>query len=88
MLMPKAAMNEDQRFPSWKNDVWRAWKVFSMQSKSVAHLMQKTPNNDFRFRVLAANVSHHPASNGRAESIRHGSVDKFKRTRNDLGCQS
>jgi len=69
MLMPKAAMNEDQRFPSWKNDVWRAWKVFSMQSKSVAHLMQKTPNNDFRFRVLA-------------------SVDKFKRTRNDLGCQS
>jgi hypothetical protein len=77
--MPKAAMNEDQRLPSRKNDVWRAWKIFSMQSKSVAHLMQKTTNNDFRFRILAANVSHHLAANGSTESVRHGFAGKFRR---------
>jgi hypothetical protein len=86
--MPKAAMNEDQRLPSRKNDVWRAWKIFSMQSKSVAHLMQKTTNHDFRFRILAANVSHHLAANGRAESVRHGFAGEFRRTCNNSGCQA
>jgi hypothetical protein len=86
--MPEAAMNEDQRLPSRKNDVWRAWKIFSMQSKSVAHLMQKTTNQDFRFRILAANVSHHLAANDRAESVRHGFGDKFRKKCNDSCCQA
>ena len=58
MPVPKATVNKDGLFARAKNDVWFAWQLRCMQSISVTHGVQHSPDNQLGFGILCLNSRH------------------------------
>jgi hypothetical protein len=52
MLMPKAAMNENDFFLAAKDDVGLTWQGVTMQRKAVAHASSDFSHSQFRLCIL------------------------------------
>ena len=51
--MPEAAMNENAEPIAWQNDVWRAGKIFHVQSETKAPGVEVFAQQDFGAGILA-----------------------------------
>ena len=69
--MPKTAVNEDDFPVPRQHYIWIARKITLVKAKAIAHLVQETPDDLFRFSVLALYTSHYFASLFGAKSIGH-----------------
>jgi len=58
MLVPEAAMNEDDLPQTRQHEVRLARKIFAMKSKTVAKPMHKRADCDLRLCVFAADSAH------------------------------
>jgi hypothetical protein len=58
MSMPEASVNEDDRFPLWKNYVWIPWQIIPVQPKAIAHPVKHAPDNSLRLSVLSRDPPH------------------------------
>lgn len=71
MPMPKAAMDEDNRVPSRKNDVGFSWQVPAVNLKPESPTVQQASNQLLRLGVTAADAGHHTAACGGVYDIDH-----------------
>jgi hypothetical protein len=62
MLMPKAAMNEDDLLAGWKGEIGRAGEIATVQAKPVTEAMNEASNKKLRLRILLPDASHSPAN--------------------------
>jgi hypothetical protein len=65
MLVPKAAVYEDDLASLPQNDVRITWKVLSVQSVAEAEFPDHPPHDAFRIGVLLSDAAHHPGANFR-----------------------
>jgi hypothetical protein len=59
VLMPKAPVDEKSTFPFWKNNIGFAGQVLPLQSESQPHLMERTPDDNFRPSVCTPDAAHY-----------------------------
>lgn len=69
--MPVAAMNENNRPPSWKNHVWFSWKGPVVKSVSKTSEEQSLSNGQFDPGIASTDAGHDPASGCRIHNISH-----------------
>jgi hypothetical protein len=62
VAVPKTAVNQHDPAPGRKHQIRNSGQIPQMQSESKTHAMDKTPDRDFRLRVLAPDASHESAS--------------------------
>jgi hypothetical protein len=62
MPMPETAMDENDAFQPRKDEVGAARQIPSMQPEAKSKLVDKSPHQHFRRRVLAPNATHPLAS--------------------------
>lgn len=74
MPMPEAAIDKDCLSTSGEHNIWRAWKILSMEPISKTHSEEERTDRQFRGRVLRRNGSHEATSAFRTQPIRHVSV--------------
>lgn len=74
MLMPEAAMHEDDRPVLRQHDVWPARQHRVMEAVPVPHAMEQPPNRQLRPRVLPTDPRHHPASHLGAYDVGHAQI--------------
>jgi hypothetical protein len=60
--MPKASVNENDRFIFGKNNVWRAWKLSVMKPISKSQGEKFFSDLNFLSGIFALNTRHHHAS--------------------------
>jgi hypothetical protein len=60
VLVPKAAVNEDNNAMSRQDNVGGAGKIIGVQPESQARPVQSLTHHDFWFRVARANRAHRP----------------------------
>ena len=77
MPVPKAPLHLKNRAYPWDNDVGFPWQRSSMNTKPIAHHMEKPSNNNFRFGVLGSNGSHYFGSFLTAKYVRHAQAQPF-----------
>lgn len=58
MIMPEAAMNEDNNFVSWEHDVGGSRQAANVDAESEASCKQKFSDCKFRLGVLLPNPGH------------------------------
>lgn len=71
VLMPKAAVNEDDLLVSGEDDVRRSWQVAAMQPEPEPQVVNKPTDGDLRRHVLTANAPHVLATALRVQLV-HG----------------
>jgi hypothetical protein len=62
MLMPKAAVNENDELVPGKDQVRLPWQVTPMQPEAEAHRMQKPPHNQLWLSVGRSDARHQRTS--------------------------
>lgn len=60
MTVPEAAMHEADGSETTERKIWRSREFPIMESVSESSRMQGSSENQFGFRILAADVRHHP----------------------------
>jgi len=58
MLMPETAMDEDDFFHAWKNDIRLAWQISPVKPVAVAHAVDQAAHCHFGLHSLAADAPH------------------------------
>lgn len=58
MAVPEATMHEDNLAMPCEDEVWCAWEVSVVQSKSIAESMRNAANQQFWLSVLAPHGLH------------------------------
>lgn len=71
-------MDENADSPRGKDEVRFSGKIPYVQSVPEAGGVKESPDAEFRFRVLATDVRHDPASNGFRKAIHTASSDHLK----------
>lgn len=71
MPVPEAAMDEDDRTSSRKNDVGFSWQVPAVDAKPESPAVQQASDQLLGLRVAAANPGHHAATCGAVYDIDH-----------------
>jgi hypothetical protein len=71
MLMPEAAMHEDNLLRFAKDKIWPTGEIFRMQAVSVAHTVHDPPDDHFRLRVNRSDAAHVLGATVLAKSIWH-----------------
>ena len=71
MPVPEAAMDEDDRTPSRKNDVGFSWQVPAVDAKPEAPAVQQASDQLLGLRVAAADSGHHAAACDAVYDIDH-----------------
>ena len=74
MPMPEAAIDENCLFLCRKNNIWRAWKIPSVEPVSISHFEDERTNRQFRCRILGRNRSHETTPPFWAQPICHALV--------------
>lgn len=69
--MPEAPVYKYGLFPPWKNHVWNAREIATVQAIAIAHPMNQAPNEQFGLGVSVANATHALAPFDRAECIHY-----------------
>ena len=54
--MPEAAVDKNANTVAWQNDVGAPRQITPVETKTVAHRMEKATHNEFRLCILAANA--------------------------------
>ena len=72
--MPEATMDKDDGIATRKCQVRPAWKVPSRQTEPKPASMQEPPDDEFGFRVTAADGRHHPGSHSGGNNVSHAST--------------
>jgi hypothetical protein len=62
MPMPEAAMHKNGDLVFREDDVRRAWKIASVETKAESLCVKGTPDSQFRDCVSPLNTSHHTTS--------------------------
>lgn len=70
MSVPEAAVHKKHGIASRKNEIGFSWKIASVQAKPKALAMKGFPDQQFGFRILAADRSHVPAAGSRIMNVR------------------
>jgi hypothetical protein len=71
MLMPEAAMDEDNFLRFAKDKIWPTGEIFRMQAVSVAHTVHDPPDHHFRLRVNRSDAAHVLGTTVLAKSVWH-----------------
>lgn len=71
VLMPKAAVDEHHRSMLRQHQVWRSWKVASMEAEAVSHAVNEAPDQHLGPRVFGTDARHDGASLIGGASIHH-----------------
>jgi hypothetical protein len=58
MSVPEASMDEYYLSQPCEHQIWRSWKVATMEAKAIAQPVSELANDDFRFGILAFYASH------------------------------
>jgi hypothetical protein len=58
MRMPEAPVNKDEFHSRREYQIWFSQEVHTMQSEAKPQCVSQAANNQFRFRILAANRAH------------------------------
>jgi hypothetical protein len=58
VLVPKAAVHQNQQTPTWQDDVGLSGQIGTMQSKAIAELVQEPPHHELRPSVDATIAAH------------------------------
>jgi hypothetical protein len=58
MLVPEAPMYEDCFLPAPKDQIRFSWKIAGVKPVTVAHCVNKMPDEQLRLRVLASDTPH------------------------------
>lgn len=75
MAVPETAMDEYDLFPRPEDQVGLTGQVPPVEAESVAHPVDKAPNEHFRLRVLGAHLSHLRTSLLGRESVHPVTLD-------------
>jgi hypothetical protein len=62
MPVPKTTVHKDRDFPLGENQIWGAWQIFSVQLITQPERTRRSPDDQFRRRILARDARHHPRS--------------------------
>lgn len=71
MSMPEAPVNEHRHTALRENQIRRPWHLAQVRPKPVAQSMQRTSDEQFRLRVLAANPAHHSTALASSQDVSH-----------------
>jgi hypothetical protein len=71
MPMPETTMHENDAFQPWKDEVGAAGQFASMQPETKSKLVDKSPHDQFRRRILAPDATHPAASLDCGQAVDH-----------------
>jgi hypothetical protein len=75
--MPEAAMDKDTDAVSRQNDVGAPRQITPVETKTVAHGMEKAAHNEFRLCILATNAGHQTAALLSGKVVGHQGANRF-----------
>lgn len=71
MLVPETAMNEDDLFSTWENQIGSPREILTMQTISESHSMNYTANQYLGFRIPSSYTPHETTAKVGGNVVRH-----------------
>lgn len=75
--MPEAAVDKNANTVAWQNDVGAPRQITPVETKTVAHGMEKAAHNEFRLCIFATNAGHQTAALLSGKVVGHDSGSCF-----------